>query len=101
ACRTITLRSGRRIVLGDGGEIDWALNGDIAKVFSTSPAIGGPDTITLGTGDSIVIGGAGEDTITGGTTTNVILGDSGEIDSAPGLAHFGSLPIKLGTIKTT
>ena len=71
---------------------------------STNDAIGGADTITLGTGDAIVIGGAGGDSITGdvGGGNNVILGDGGTITAADQNDHrYGNLPITLGSIATT
>ena len=69
-------RRQHNLVLGDDGQIRgsarppaWAgrtAPDDIDSVTSTTPTDGGNDTITLGTGNSIVIGGAGADTITAG-----------------------------------
>ena len=38
---------------------------------------GGNDTITVGNGNNVIVGGLGADTITTGTGSNVVLGDSG------------------------
>src|SRR5262249_10791013 len=74
---------------------------DIDLVASIDYAIGGNDTITIGSGRSIVVGGIGNDTITGGSGTSVILGDSGAIYAASDNVHpFGSLPITLRLVTT-
>ena len=106
-------------VLGDNGYILWsgaefrtllglpfwagadANASDIDLVSSTDFNSGGNDTITIGSGRAIVIGGKGEDTITGGSTTNVMIGDSGAIWAASSdLNRFGDLPITLGMVQT-
>src|SRR5207253_10342194 len=67
----ITGGGSTNIVFGDDGYVDWiAADGDptdIDVVASTTPADGGDDTITIGTGDAIVVGGQGNDRITGGS----------------------------------
>ena len=102
---TIVTGDGTNIVLADDGEIDWALDGnpaDIDRILSTNSTDGGNDTINVGSGSVIAIGGYGSDTITGGTDSNVIIGDNGEIDAAAADSpRFGSLPITLGVVKTT
>ena len=105
-------------VLGDNGFITWVGQelrpagvglwpgadtnaSDIDLVTSTDFTYGGDDTITIGSGRAIVIGGKGDDTILGGSTTNVMLGDSGAIYAAASDAdRFGALPITLGMVRT-
>src|SRR5206468_7479434 len=75
---------------------------DIDLVASTSPADGGDDVVTVGSGQAIVIGGQGSDRITGGTGTNLIFGDSGTVFAASSNSdRFGSLPFTLGLAETT
>ena len=52
---------------------------DIDLAESTTTDDGGDDTIVIGDGDAIVVGGFGSDGITGAESDNVILGDSGRI----------------------
>ncbi len=61
---------------------------------------GGDDTITVGNGANVIVGGLGADTITTGTGNNIILGDSGKanFDSATGVlinifSTYGSAPV--------
>ena len=105
-------------VFGDNGLITWVgteLNGghapwaganddprDIDLVESTDSAYGGNDTITIGAGKAIVVGGVGQDSVSGGSGTNIILGDDGEIDGITGNPNqFGELPITVGMVETT
>jgi Ca2+-binding RTX toxin-like protein len=75
---TIDAPLGNSIILGDNGVAN--LNNDGSNdVFTTSPAIGGVDTIIGGTGDNILIGGAFGDTLTGGLGIDTILGDGGRV----------------------
>ena len=68
------------VVLGDGGQVDWSAPGLLLQVQSTDPSQGGDDTITLGDGNSVVLGGAGADTLaTTGTGRGVLLGDNGSL----------------------
>src|SRR5439155_9274418 len=101
---TINLGDGTNLVFGDGGYIDWASDGnpaDIDVAASTNPSIGGADHVTIGSGNAIVVGGAGADDIQGGTGTNIVLGDGGIITSAPyDGPQYGGLPITLGDIAT-
>ena len=57
--------------------------GDIDAVVSTDTSDGGDDTITIGSGRAIVVGGQGNDTIAGGVGTAIVLGDSGMISPPP------------------
>ena len=115
---TIQTGSGTNFVFGDDGYVTWVgseLNpenlvwagadanpADIDLVASTDYADGGNDTITIGSGQSIVVGGQGDDSITGGSGTSVILGDSGRIYAASADTNrFGTLPITVGMVQTT
>ena len=85
---TVTLRDGNNVVLGDGGQADFT-NGVITEIVSVAAAIGGNDTITLGRGRNVAIGGAGSDSITAGDGPDVIIGDAGHATlSASGLPIF-------------
>ena len=106
----VRLTDNTNFVFGDDGYITWVgtelnpenltwagANSDptnIDLVASTDPTDGGNDTITIGSGRAIVVGGQGDDTITGGSGTNVILGDNGRIFAAgEDTNRFGTLPI--------
>src|SRR5207302_845190 len=97
---------GYNLVVGDSGRvtgIDAATGGanrfgslrlTLGRVEASRDNVGGVDTITVGNGDNLVVGGAYGDTVTAGHGTNVILGDSGEIHSTHTNAHpFGTLPL--------
>ena len=91
---TITaLGTGANVILGDSGQatFDPTTTNHLLKVLSTYAAapVGGTkdtgttsnDVITLGSGDNVVIGGAGSDQITlGPIGSEVIVGDDGEAD---------------------
>src|SRR5438270_720887 len=100
--KTVTRGTGTNLVVGDGGEIGWvASDHTIARAFSTSTTIGGADTIYLGNGSNLVVGGAFGDTIDGGNGFNVIAGDNADIEAAPGNTfQFGAIEITLGSITT-
>ena len=57
-----------------------ATNGVPTYVTSTSPNLGGNDTLYGGAGNDVIIGGAGADTIYGSSGDDVLLGDSGSVD---------------------
>ncbi|MFU8842119.1 MAG: hypothetical protein ACNA8R_15660, partial [Nitriliruptoraceae bacterium] len=52
---------GHNIVIGDMGFIDWFIDdsdlGDIDRIETTEPGLGGNDQITTGDGDDIIFGG--------------------------------------------
>src|SRR5205823_861579 len=107
---TYTAGTGTNLVFGDGGAIQWSSDGSyIDSAVSTftdlalvDPAFGGVDTIKLGNGANLVVGGAAGDAITAGTGTSVIIGDNGEIHSPGNNANpFGpGLDLTLDTIST-
>ncbi|HNQ90946.1 MAG TPA: Ig-like domain-containing protein [Verrucomicrobiota bacterium] len=104
---------GNNIVLGDNGLLDYTRADrftdppvgadhnpeDVDLILSVDEGIGGSDTITTGTGNDIVLGGAFGDAINAGAGCNVALGDSGEIQAAGGdEPRFGDQPITIITL---
>ena len=77
---TINAGDGNNIVVGDNGSSSYDPVGGHWTVTTTTPAIGGMDSITTGVGNDLVIGGAGGDTITDLGGTNIVLGDQGNVD---------------------
>ncbi|MGH8689042.1 MAG: calcium-binding protein, partial [Burkholderiales bacterium] len=73
----ITTTSGGKIILGDNGQVNMI--GANTDVFTTDSAIGGSDAITVGSGTSIILGGAQGDTINGGADQDIIFGDNGHV----------------------
>ncbi|MFF9468200.1 MULTISPECIES: hypothetical protein [unclassified Methylobacterium] len=78
----LTLGTGRSVVLGDNGSVDLDASARPVEITSTAPEVGGRDTIVVGDGGSVVIGGVGADTITTGSGSDVILGDNGAVTLA-------------------
>jgi hypothetical protein len=83
---TITGTSGNEIVLGDNGTILYDANGDVDSIQSTdvvinsgTTAFGGNNTIKLGNGNDLVIGGVGSNTITVGNGDSSIIASDGTI----------------------
>jgi Ca2+-binding RTX toxin-like protein len=66
------------IIVGDSGQI-LLVGGAVTEIRTTSPSIGGSDTISGDLGDDTILGGAAGDDITGDAGTDVILGDNGEV----------------------
>jgi len=66
------------IILGDSGQI-LLVGGAATEIRTTSPTIGGSDTISGDLGDDTILGGAAGDDIAGDAGTDVILGDNGEV----------------------
>ncbi|MDA1273124.1 MAG: hypothetical protein O2960_03590, partial [Verrucomicrobia bacterium] len=73
----------RDIVAGDNGRAEFDAAGFLALIFATVPDTGGPDTILLGGGNNVALGGADKDTITGGSGNDIILGDNGSATFDP------------------
>src|SRR6185437_9315085 len=83
------------VILGDNGEVDLN-NAGSNDIFSTELNLGGHDTIEAGTDNAnatnnVIIGGYANDTITIGSGDNVVLGDNGYIHRVGGSIGFGSL----------
>ncbi|HEX4527586.1 MAG TPA: hypothetical protein VH108_12695 [Gaiellaceae bacterium] len=127
---TVNAGEGNNVVLGDNGFVDYAVTdtnpATLDRVFSIDPATGGNDTITVGNGDDIAVGGndgqlvtetpgpapgtwtshvaltaTKGDTITAGNGRKLVFGDNGQITrAASGTSLFGALPITLGLVTT-
>ncbi len=54
---------------------------DIDYITTTAPTIGGPDSITTGTGNDIILGGTAGDAIIAGAGNDLVFGDHGELRS--------------------
>ncbi|MER2250684.1 hypothetical protein ABS772_12255, partial [Methylorubrum podarium] len=93
----VTVLGGADIVLGDNGVVVFA-GGVRVSVATTATADGGKDTLTLGDGDNLALGGTEADAITAGTGADVILGDFGSVtyDAAGLLTQILSTDTGLG-----
>ena len=85
----------QNIILGDNGVVNLN-NGSNNDIFSTQLALGGDDTITAGIDNAdatsnVIIGGYGDDTITIGSGDNVVLGDNGYVARIGGTIGFGDI----------
>ncbi len=83
---TITATSGNELVVGDNGTILYDANGNVDSIQSTDvvtgpPSIvyGGNNTIKLGNGNDLVIGGVGANNITLGNGNSSIIASDGTI----------------------
>jgi Ca2+-binding RTX toxin-like protein len=79
------------IILGDNGLLDYTLDGDLTTIDliqTTSPELGGNDTIAGNEGTDIALGGTANDTILGGSEDDSLLGDSGRILLTGGIVRL-------------
>jgi hypothetical protein len=80
---TITATSGNEIVVGDNATILYDANDDVDSIQSTdlvnTTAYGGNNTIKLGNGNDLVIGGLGANNITVGNGDSSIIASDGTI----------------------
>ena len=67
------------MVVGDDGTITFT-GGKLLSVITINPAFGGNDSVTIGNGPDIVIGGIADDTIKIGNGDNIVVGDNGAGD---------------------
>jgi len=82
----ISTGNGAGVIVGDHGLGKWR-SGVLQSLASASDTTGGNDTLLLGGGDKVVIGGMGADTIVNGTSTGgsvlagnaVVIGDAGSV----------------------
>ncbi|HVP74739.1 MAG TPA: hypothetical protein VMS63_01865, partial [Gaiellaceae bacterium] len=97
---------GTNIVLGDNGSISTTpFDGPefhglpivLATIQTVADSVGGSDTITTGSGDQIVFGGAAGDTITTGSGSNIVFGDDGRLD----WGSAGGQPVVLDAVSTS
>lgn len=73
----ITAGDGDSVILGDNGLAIFDATGRRVSVETTDVAYGGNDTITIATGNHVLMGGSFDDKITAGGGNDVILGDNG------------------------
>ena len=65
------------IVVGDNGNATFTDVGVLTYITTSEPEIGDVDTINVGDGLNIVLGGFAGDSITGGTGRDIVVGDNG------------------------
>ena len=94
---TITAQDGDNTILGDNGRAEFLADGTLQRVKSVG-ALGGSDTITVGLGQSRVIGGVDVDQITIGAGDNVVLGDNGvaEFEASGNLINISTIDAGAG-----
>ena len=73
----ITAGDGDSVILGDNGLAIFGATGLRVSVETTDVAYGGNDTITIASGNHVLMGGSFADKITAGGGNDVILGDNG------------------------
>ncbi|WP_261817079.1 LEPR-XLL domain-containing protein [Vibrio gallicus] len=84
---TITSDAGDSHIIADNGILTYSVNGTLLSVRSEDPALGGDDTVNLGDGDNIVIGGQGRDQITTAAGNDVVIGDNGDVVLVDGIVR--------------
>ena len=75
---------GDNVVFGDHGDVEATFTADTTTVdaFSLFAATGGDDdSITVGDGDHVILGGDGFDEILAGDGDNVVFGDHGDVEA--------------------
>jgi Ca2+-binding RTX toxin-like protein len=75
----ITSLGGDDNAAGDNARAVFNASGTLTSFTTTSPTVGGNDTINVGDGTNILLGGLGNDTLTSGSGKDFILGDNGNI----------------------
>jgi Ca2+-binding RTX toxin-like protein len=75
----INVAGGNNVVLGDNGSATFNASGAILTLTTSSPEIGGADSVFTGAGNDVVLGGASQDFLSVGDGRNVVLGDHGNI----------------------
>ena len=71
--------TGHDVAVGDQGEAIFDDGGRLASITTTHPDWGGDDSILVGDGDDVVLGGFGADDIDAGADTgrDIVVGDNG------------------------
>ncbi|CAM2780863.1 LEPR-XLL domain-containing protein [Vibrio rarus] len=86
---TITSLLGNTHLIADNGTLTYDVNSDdswtLVNATSLDSTLGGNDTVSLGDGDNLVIGGKGQDTITTGSGRDTVIGDNGQVDLIDGV----------------
>ena len=104
---SITLGRAGNLAFGDSAFVTWGISpggtsSEITGAASVAPAIGGNDSIVLGTGRALVVAGQGADTVIGGSAANIVVGDNARIDGVGGNpAPFGDMPLTIGSLSST
>ncbi|MEW6155800.1 MAG: calcium-binding protein [Verrucomicrobiota bacterium] len=75
---------GAAVIVGDNGRAEFVA-GVISHVETTDSASGGADTIAVGTGGNVILGGAANDVITTAHGNGILLGDNGKADFLNGI----------------
>ena len=67
------------IVVGDQGQAQFSTNGLLTSISTTDPGQGGDDSIQVGDGNDVVLGGIGDDEINAGADNgrDIVVGDNG------------------------
>ncbi|PJE32298.1 RTX-I toxin determinant A from serotypes 1/9 [Pseudooceanicola marinus] len=73
------LFDGANVALGDNGEIHFDIPEGTLDLWTTSPAIGGDDSITSGYDALFALAGVGADTVRAAGGTNWVMGDNGRM----------------------
>jgi Ca2+-binding RTX toxin-like protein len=77
---SITAGDGDHVVIGDNGLAIFSATGLPVEVSTTDPALGGDDTIALGSGRDIVLAGVGADLVSIGSGGGAVIGDNGRVE---------------------
>ena len=89
---SITTGAGEDVVLGDNGRAQFDSTAGVSvirDIISTDTSIGDDDTIIVGDGKNVTLGGFGKDDITGGANTDIGTGDSGHaVFNASGILTY-------------
>ncbi len=85
---SVTIAGGNNLVFGDEGELTFDAGGVLVEAISIELGSGNPDNIATGSGNDLVVGGAGADTINAGDGDNIVLGDNADAIYSGGLPAF-------------
>ena len=79
--------AGDDVILSDNGRIEMT-GEQIDFITTTSPVVGGNDTIDAGDGDKTILAGFGDDVVSAGVGAHDVLGDNGSITYVDGVASI-------------
>jgi Ca2+-binding RTX toxin-like protein len=82
---TLTAGTGNDFALGDNGEINFFTDGVITDATVTEIGLGDADTISVSSGNNVVLAGAGADSVTATSGTDVVIGDNGSATWTAGI----------------
>ena len=77
------------VVVGDNGRATFTDTGELIRIETTAPQIGGNDLVISGNGTDVVIGGSANDLVIAGgddASVDIVIGDNGfaDFDPTPG-----------------